>query len=195
MQVLLVAPPGAGKGTQAEKLARHYGVAHLSSGDLLRQEVTAGTEIGQQASDYLRRGDLVPDQLLFTMLAEAIIRASRQGGYVLDGFPRNVRQAEAAYELTKEVGGIELEAVIQLDVAREELRRRLLARAEREGRTDDSEEIVTHRFEVYEVETEPLLDFYRMRNLVLEIDGDQDEEKVFADIVSALESHLAARPQ
>ena len=99
MRVLLVAPPGAGKGTQAEKLARHYGVAHLSSGELLRQEVKAGTEIGRQASDYLRRGDLVPDELIFTALAESIIRASRQGGYVLDGFPRNLRQAKEAYRI------------------------------------------------------------------------------------------------
>ena len=192
MRVLLVAPPGAGKGTQAEKLARHYGVAHLSSGELLREEVKAGTEIGRQASDYLRSGDLVPDELIFTTLAESIIRASRQGGYVLDGFPRNLRQAKEAYELTREVGGIELQAVIQLDVARQELRRRLLARAGDEGRSDDSEEIITHRFEVYTVETEPLLAFYRARNLVLEINGEQDEERVFADIVSSLESHLAA---
>jgi adenylate kinase len=192
MRVLLVAPPGAGKGTQAEKLARHYGVAHLSSGELLRQEVKAGTEIGQQASDYLRRGDLVPDELIFTMLAASIVQASHEGGYVLDGFPRNLRQAQEAYALTKEVGGIELEAVIQLDVARGELRRRLLARAESEGRSDDAEEIITHRFEVYTVETEPLLAFYRARNLVLDINGEQDEEQVFADIVNAFENHVAA---
>ena len=192
MRVLMVAPPGAGKGTQAEKLARHYEVAHLSSGELLRQEVHAGTEIGRQAADYLRRGDLVPDELIFTTLAESIVLASRQGGYVLDGFPRNLRQAKEAYELTNEVEGIALQAVIQLDVARQELRRRLLARAEDEGRSDDSEKIITHRFEVYTVETEPLLAFYRARNLVLEINGEQDEEQVFADIVRSLEAHLAA---
>jgi adenylate kinase len=193
MRVLLVAAPGAGKGTQAEKLADHYEVAHLSSGDLLRQEVKAGTAIGQQASDFLRRGDLVPDDLIFTMLTEPIIEASRNGGYVLDGFPRNLRQAEAAYELTKHIGGIALEAVIHLEVAGEELRRRLLGRAAHEGRSDDSsEEIINHRFEVYTTETEPLLSFYRGRNLVLEINGEQDEERVFADIIDSLERHLAA---
>ncbi len=192
MRVLLVAAPGAGKGTQAEKLAARYGVAHLSSGELLRREVRAGTDIGNQAADYLRRGDLVPDELILTMLTEPIIEASRNGGYVLDGFPRNLRQAEAAYELTKHVGGIELETVIHLEVAREELRRRLLARAEREGRSDDTEEVVTHRFEVYAVETEPLLAFYRARHLVLDINGDQDEERVFADIMAAIERHPAA---
>jgi len=193
MRVLLVAPPGAGKGTQATKLADHFGVVHLSSGDLLRQEVRSGTAIGLTAADYLQRGDLVPDELLFTMLVEPIIQASRHGGYVLDGFPRNLRQAEAAYKLTEQVGGIELEAVVHLNVARDELTRRLLTRATRQGRDDDSEEIITHRFEVYAAETEPLLTFYRGRDLVLEIDGEQDEEKVFSDIVSSFERHRLTR--
>jgi adenylate kinase len=194
MRVLLVAAPGAGKGTQAEKLALHYGVAHLSSGELLRQEVKAGTEVGKAAADYLQRGDLVPDELIFTIMLERVIEASRDGGYVLDGFPRNLRQAKAAYTMTKDVGGIELEAVIHLNVARQELTRRLLARARTEGRGDDSESVVRHRFEVYAEETEPLLDFYRARGLVLEIDGQQDEQRVFFDITSAFEQHqIAAR--
>jgi len=195
MRVLLVAPPGAGKGTQAEKLADHYGVAHLSSGELLRQEVKAGTEIGNTAFKYLQRGDLVPDELIFEMLAERVIRASRDGGYVLDGFPRNLRQAETAYHTTKHVEGIELEAVVHLNVTPEELRRRLLTRAEREGRIDDSEAVVTHRFEVYVVETEPLLAFYRDRGLVLEINGEQDEQQVFSDIVRSFERHRVAHRQ
>jgi adenylate kinase len=193
MRVLLVAPPGAGKGTQATKLADHFGVVHLSSGDLLRQEVRSGTAIGLTAADYLQRGDLVPDELIFTMLVEPIVQASRHGGYVLDGFPRNLRQAEAAYKLTEQVGGIELEAVVHLNVARDELTRRLLTRATRQGRNDDSEQIITHRFEVYAAETEPLLTFYRGRGLVLEINGEQDEEKVFSDIVGSFERHRLIR--
>jgi adenylate kinase len=193
MRVLLVAPPGAGKGTQATKLADHFGVTHLSSGDLLRQEVKAGTEIGRAAADYLQRGDLVPDELIFTMLVEPIVQASRHGGYVLDGFPRNLRQAEAAYALTEQIGGIQLQAVVHLDVAREELTRRLLTRATREGRSDDSEEVITHRFEVYAAETEPLLTFYRQRGLVLDINGEQDEEQVFSDIVRSFEGHRLTR--
>jgi adenylate kinase len=192
MRVLLVAPPGAGKGTQAEKLAVHYGAVHLSSGELLRHEVRAGTDIGHQASDDLQRGDLVPDELILTMLVDPIVQASRHGGYVLDGFPRNVRQAQAAFELTKQIGGIELEAVIHLEVARAELQRRLLARAAREGRSDDTEKVIAHRFEVYTVETEPLLAFYRARDLVLDINGNQDEEQVFTDIMHSLDRHLAA---
>jgi adenylate kinase len=190
----LVAPPGAGKGTQAAKLAEHYGIAHLSSGELLRQEIAADTEIGSKAADYVRRGDLVPDELIFQILAAPIIEASRTGGYVLDGFPRNLRQAEAAYQTAREIVGIELQAVIHLDVSRGELTRRLLARAQREGRTDDAEEIITHRLEVYAVETEPLLGFYRQRGLMFDINGEQDEQQVFSDIVSAVESqHIAHR--
>ncbi|MFZ0249849.1 MAG: adenylate kinase [Acidimicrobiales bacterium] len=185
MRVLLVAPPGAGKGTQAEKLASHYGVVHLSSGELLRQAVKAGTELGIAASEYLRRGDLVPDDLIFDMMMGPVLDASRHGGYVLDGFPRNLRQAEAAYRTAQRDVEIELQAVINLTVSREELTRRLLARAEREGRSDDSEEVIAHRFEVYATETEPLLAFYRGRGLVVEINGEQDEERVFADIVGS----------
>jgi adenylate kinase len=195
MRLLLVAPPGAGKGTQAAKLAEHYGIAHLSSGELLRQEVRADTEIGRAAVDYLRSGDLVPDELMFEMLAAPVLQASRRGGYVLDGFPRNLRQAEAAYQTAKEVEGIELQAVIHLDVAPEELTRRLLSRAERDGRSDDSEEIVKHRFEVYVLETEPLLVFYRERGLVLEVNGEQDERQVFSDIVNAFEFQRIAHRQ
>jgi adenylate kinase len=195
MRLLLVAPPGAGKGTQAAKLAEHYEIAHLSSGELLRQEVRADTEIGRAAVDYLRRGDLVPDELMFEMLAAPVLQASRRGGYVLDGFPRNLRQAEAAYQTAKEVEGIELQAVIHLDVAPEELTRRLLSRAERDGRSDDSEEIVKHRFEVYVLETEPLLVFYRERGLVLEVNGEQDERQVFSDIVNAFEFQRIAHRQ
>jgi adenylate kinase len=183
MRVLLVAPPGAGKGTQAEKLAFHYGVVHLSSGDLLRQQVKAGTVLGKAASEYLRRGDLVPDDLIFDMMMGPVLDASRHGGYVLDGFPRNLRQAEAAYQTAQQDERIELQAVIQLDVSREELTRRLVARALREGRSDDTESVIEHRFEVYATETEPLLAFYRGRGLVVTINGEQDEEQVFADIV------------
>jgi adenylate kinase len=192
MRLLFVAPPGAGKGTQAAKLADHYGIAHLSSGELLRQEMAADTEIGRKAADFVRRGDLVPDDLVFEMLALPIIEASRRGGYVLDGFPRNLRQAEAAYQTAKEIEGIELQAVVHLDVARDELKRRLLARAQRAGRSDDAEEVIEHRLEVYVVETEPLLAFYRQRGLVLEINGDQDEEQVFSDIVSSVELQRVA---
>lgn len=187
MRVLLVAPPGAGKGTQAAKIAAHYGIANLSSGELLRREIAAGTERGGRAIEYVRRGDLVPDDLMFQVLAEPLIEAARHGGYVLDGFPRNLSQAEAAYQAAQENPSIELQAVVHLAVPREELTRRLLARGAQQGRIDDAENVVMHRLEVFAADTEPLLGFYRERGLVLDIDGDQDVDEVFREIVEGLD--------
>jgi adenylate kinase len=193
MRVLLVAPPGAGKGTQAAKLADHYGIANLSSGELLRQEIAADSEIGKKAIEYVRRGDLVPDELIFQVLAEPLIEAARNGGYVLDGFPRNLRQAEAAYRAARETPSIELQAVVHLEVPLEELMRRLLARGGQEGRIDDSEKVVTHRLEVFAADTKPLLDFYRERGLVLDINGNQDVDQVFRAIVKGLDHERRRR--
>jgi adenylate kinase len=193
MRLLMVAPPGAGKGTQAARLASHYGVPHLSSGDLFRKEVTARTTIGRIAAGYVKRGDLVPDDLVMQMLAGPVLRAARAGGYVLDGFPRTLRQAEEAYAWAKQVEGVELQAVVHLIVGRDELLRRLLARAQAEGRSDDTIEIIEHRLDVFDNETEPLLGYYAGRGLVVDIDGEQAVEKVFDDIVAAIESERAGR--
>ncbi|HWF15555.1 MAG TPA: adenylate kinase [Acidimicrobiales bacterium] len=187
MRLLLVAYPGAGKGTQAEKLATHYGIEHLSSGALLRDEVAHGTKIGRVAADYLERGDLVPDELMFEMLSARVLEAARNGGYVLDGFPRTVRQAEEAYSIAQGVEGITLQAVVYLRVSRNELHNRLQARAVREGRTDDTEAAIAHRFEVFDAQTQPLLVFYAKRGLLLEINGEQTVEEVFADTIDALD--------
>lgn len=187
MRLLLVAPPGAGKGTQAERLAAHYGITHLASGDLFRKEVAAQTEIGRVAAGYLERGDLVPDDLVLSMLVAPILEAAKKGGYVLDGFPRTLRQAEAAYQVAKQIEGIELQAVIHLEVGRDELLRRLLARAAQERRDDDIRSTILHRLDVYDSETEPLLGFYARRGLVVDINGEQPVDKVFADIVDAIE--------
>ncbi len=187
MRVLLVAPPGAGKGTQASKLADHYGITHLSSGEVLRRQIAENSEIGGKVVEYVRSGDLVPDDLILELLATPLLEAAHNGGYVLDGFPRNIRQAEAAYRLAIEVTSIELQAVVHIDVPREELTRRLRLRDTQERRIDDAEEVAAHRFDVFVAETEPLLGFYRQRGLVLEIDGNQDVEDVFSAIVAVLE--------
>lgn len=188
MRLLMVAPPGAGKGTQASRLAAHYGIAHISSGDLFRREMAAGSPIGQQAAQYLARGDLVPDRLVLEMLAGPILEAAAKGGYVLDGFPRTVAQAEEAYEVARQVSGVELQAVIHLEVSRDELRRRLLARAETEGRRDDSESVIEHRLDVYDSETAPMLEFYAGRGLVVDIDGEMPVPEVFEAIVGAVDA-------
>jgi adenylate kinase len=193
MRLLLVAPPGAGKGTQAVRLAAHYGIAHLASGDLLRKEVAGSTEIGRAAAAFLERGDLVPDDLVLAMLVRPIRDAARSGGYVLDGFPRSLPQAEEAYRMARQVEGVELQAVIHLQVGRDELRRRLMARAEQEGRADDNEATIAHRLDVYESETRPLLAFYAGRGLLVDIDGEQPVDQVFADIVAAIDALLEGR--
>ncbi|HET6964845.1 MAG TPA: adenylate kinase [Acidimicrobiales bacterium] len=188
MRLLMVAPPGAGKGTQAKRLAAHYGIAHLSSGDLFRKEVAEATPIGKEAAAYLKRGDLVPDSLVMEMLAGPVLEAAAHGGYVLDGFPRTLPQAEQAYEVAQQVSGIELQAVVHLEVGSEELLRRLLARAEADGRVDDTEDVIRHRLEVYGRETAPMLEFYAGRGLVVDIDGEQPVEQVFSDIVGAVDA-------
>ena len=193
MRLLMVAPPGAGKGTQAKRLAAHYGIAHLASGDLLRKEVAAGTEIGRAAEAYLERGDLVPDDLVLKMLTIEVLEASADAGFVLDGFPRTLRQAEAAYQIASQFDDVTLQAVVHLEVGREELRRRLLGRARAEGRVDDDETTINHRLEVYDRETKPLLAFYAERGLIVSINGEQSIEKVFADTVAAVDGLLAGR--
>jgi adenylate kinase len=193
MRLLLVAPPGAGKGTQAARLSAHYAIAHLSSGELLRKEVAADTEIGRIAVDYLRRGDLVPDELVIEILAGPVLQAVGNGGYVLDGFPRTLRQAEEAYRAAQQIEGIDLQAVVHLEVRRDELRRRLLVRAQQDGRSDDTDAVISHRLEIFDSETEPLLGFYRGRGLIVDINGEQPIEAVFADIVGAVDRLRADR--
>ena len=185
---MLVAYPGAGKGTQAAKLAAHYGIAHLSSGALLRDEVTRGTKIGLIAADYLKRGDLVPDELVIEMLSMPVLEAASNGGYVLDGFPRTLRQAEEAYSVAQQIEGVELQAVVHLQVSQEELRNRLRARAHREGRLDDTELALEHRFKVFDVETRPLLGFYAKRGILVDINGGQSVQDVFAAITAAIDA-------
>ena len=188
MRLLMVAPPGSGKGTQATRLAAHYGITHLSSGDLFRKEVAAGSEIGVEAAGYLARGDLVPDRLVLEMLGPHVIEAAQQGGYVLDGFPRTLTQAEEAYRVAQEVSGIELQAVVHLEVSRGELLRRMLARAAADGRADDTEPVIRHRLDVYDSETAPMLEFYAGRGLVVDIDGERPVEEVFSAIIGSVDA-------
>ena len=187
MRLLLVAYPGAGKGTQADRLAAHYKITHLSSGALLRTEVTQLTRIGRIAAEYLERGDLVPDDLVFEMMSARVLEAAHHGGYVLDGFPRTLHQAEKAYSLAQDKEEVTLQAVIYLRAGIDELRNRLRSRADQEGRNDDTEVGIAHRFEVFDAETQPLLGFYARRGILVEVDGEQSVEKVFTDITEAID--------
>jgi len=187
MRLLLIGAPGAGKGTQAERLAARLGITHVSSGDLLRQHVRDMTSLGQLAKAYVDKGDLVPDGLVMDILRKPVVAAARSGGYVLDGFPRTVAQAEASYAVVRELG-VEVQAAVHLDVPRDELVRRLLAR----GRgADDTRTVIEHRLQVYREMTVPLLEYYAGREWMFVVDGALPAEAVHADIVRRIE-RLAA---
>lgn len=185
MRVLLVGPPGSGKGTQGERLAERLGVEHIAAGDLLRAEVAAGTEIGRQVGDLLDRGDLVPDAIMIDLLLPRVAAAARAGGYLLDGFPRSVEQAVAARSLAEQAGAGP-DAAVYLDVARSELIRRILHRAEEQGRPDDNEQTVENRLQVFDEATRPLIEYYRNRGLLHMIDASRDAETVTAAILDSL---------
>jgi adenylate kinase len=188
VRVIMLSPPGAGKGTHSRWLTQQTGAAHISSGDLLRAEVARGSALGRQVAEYTARGDLVPDELIFTILVPAVVAAAREtGGYVLDGFPRTMPQALRAAEI-----GIELaltsDAVIYLTAPEEELVNRLLDRAQRDGRPDDTLAVIRHRLAVFAKETAPLVDYYRGRGILLELSTDRPEADVQADLRDWLEA-------
>lgn len=178
-RLLFLGPPGAGKGTQAQRLAETQNLLHLSTGDLLRAEVAAGSELGKEAQAVMARGELVSDALVL-----AIVRSRLQahsGGWLLDGFPRNVAQADALAQLLDELGQqIELVVLMELDDA--VLVQRLLSR----GRADDNEEVIRHRLEVYRQQTEPLIAYYRERNLLAPVEASGTVEEIGARIASML---------
>jgi adenylate kinase len=194
LRALLIAPPGAGKGTQASRLSAHYHVSNVSTGDVFRREVAAGTPIGIEVKGYLDRGDLVPDELVGRIVRREIQRAiADTGGYLLDGFPRTRAQAEAAYALASELG-ITAHAVVTFDVPRPALLQRLLGRGSQGGRTDDQEATIRHRLEVYDAQTEPVLDYYAERGLLIRIDADRPISDVTAATIAALDAVLRAGP-
>ena len=182
MRLLLIGAPGAGKGTQAELLAERLGITHISSGDLLRQHVRDSTTLGQTIRSYVDHGDLVPDGVVMDMLRKPVVAASETGGYVLDGFPRTVDQAKAAFAVAQPLGA-EVQAAVHLDVPTDELVRRLLSR----GRgSDDTEAVIEHRLQVYEESTVPLLEYYAGREWMFTVDGAQPAEVVHTDIIGRL---------
>jgi adenylate kinase len=190
MRLLLIGAPGAGKGTQAELLAERFGLAHISSGDLLRQHVREQTSLGRRIKSYLAKGDLVPDGMVMDMLRKPVVAASEANGYVLDGFPRTVEQAEASFTVVQALGA-EVQAAIHLDVPTAELVRRLLAR----GRgNDDTEEVIEHRLAVYQEKTVPLLEYYAGREWMFAVDGTQPAAAVHEDIVTRLKKLAAFTP-
>jgi adenylate kinase len=188
VQVVMLSPPGAGKGTHGRWLTQQTGAAHISSGDLLRAEVARGSGLGRQVAEYTARGDLVPDELIFSILIPAVVAAARTtGGYVLDGFPRTMRQALRAAQYGVELD-LRADAVIYLTAPEEELVTRLLDRAQRDGRVDDTLHVIRHRLAVFTRETAPLVDYYRGRGILLELSTDRPEADVRVDLRDWLEA-------
>jgi adenylate kinase len=207
-RLILLGPPGGGKGTQAKMLAERFGLAHISTGAVLRQEVEEKTELGRQVEEILNRGELVPDDMMLKIILEFLAPERVKKGFVLDGYPRTIPQA-----LDLEENGIKIDRVLFINVPREILVQRLLTRREcpicqtvfNSGenaksttmvcpncgetsvrRSDDSLETINNRLEIYFRRTYPLIDFYRERNLLVDIDGAQSPEQVFEDVMKAL---------
>jgi len=186
MRIILMGPPGAGKGTQAKVVAEHFGVPAISTGDIFRFNVSEGTDLGVKAQQYMDAGEYVPDEITNLMVRNRIDEPDAEPGFLLDGYPRTLSQVEELDGMIKFTGH-ELDAVVVLTVDSEELVQRLLARAETDGRSDDTEDVIRRRQEVYAEQTEPLIDVYRDRNLLIEVDGMGEVDEVTERIFAALE--------
>jgi adenylate kinase len=184
-KLLLLGPPGAGKGTQAARLVEELEIPQISTGDMFREAVAAGTELGRKLEETMNRGDLVSDDIVIAVTEERLSRDDARQGFILDGFPRTVAQAEALDGLLERLG-TKLERCVALVVDEEAVVQRLLKRAEIEGRRDDNEETIRNRMRVYREQTEPLVAYYRERGILAEANGMGEIDEVAASIQGAL---------
>jgi adenylate kinase len=183
----MVAPPGAGKGTQGALIAAHFDIPHIGAGDLLRDHVTRQTEVGRQVQRFLDHGDLVPDDVVLEMVRQALIEAkAADRGYVLDGIPRSLAQARALYQLGRELD-LTANVALHLKADDHELVRRLLDRAAREHRSDDTEEVIERRLALYHEVTHPIVDWYGQRGILVSVDAMRPADQVGREILAALE--------
>jgi adenylate kinase len=193
MRVLMIAPPGAGKGTQGELIAAHFGIPHIATGELLRDHVARRTELGLAVQEYLDRGELVPDQIVLDMVRDALIAAKAAGsGYVLDGIPRNMEQARAAYLIGLDLG-MTADVALHLEADDAEVTRRLLARAALEHRSDDTAEVIAQRLALYHQVTSPIICWYRDRGILVSVDAMRPAQQVGREILADLDA-MAALP-
>ena len=186
MKILLLGPQGSGKGTQAKRISAEYGIPHIATGDMLRAAMDADTPLGRRVKPIYDAGQLVPDDLMIELIRERLAQPDTDRGFVLDGFPRTMAQAEALDVMLREIGK-ELDVVFELQAPDDVSRDRLLKRAQEEGRTDDTPEAIDRRLELYHEQTEPLVEHYRAQGNAVGIHGDRTIDEVFAEIQETLE--------
>ncbi len=213
MNLILLGAPGAGKGTQAKKIVEKYGIPHIATGDILREAVAKGTELGKKAKEYMDRGELVPDEIVIGIVKERLQQPDCEKGFLLDGFPRTLKQAEALDDMLKELGK-KIDAVIYIDVPEEEVVKRIVNRrtcrncgavyhliyappkepnkcdkcgGELYQRDDDKEETVRQRFKVYMENTAPLIEYYEKKGILYKVDGTKNIDEVFQQIDEVLQ--------
>jgi adenylate kinase len=186
LNALLLGPQGSGKGTQASRISAEYGIPHVSTGDMLRASIAAGDALGERVKEIVERGDLVPDDLMVDLIRGRLSAPDAAEGFVLDGFPRTMAQAEALDEMLREIGH-DLGVVFELQVPEDVAVDRLLARAADERRTDDTPEAIRRRLELYREQTLPLVEHYRTKGILVGIHGDRAVNEVFNEIQQVLD--------
>lgn len=186
MRIVLLGAPGSGKGTQGEKLVAHYGIPKISTGDALRAARKAGTELGRKAQAAMDAGELVADSIVIGIVEERLAEPDAAKGFILDGFPRNNAQAQVLDQMLVRLGQPAIDKAVHLTVDDEEIVRRLLDRATKEGRVDDKEDVIRHRIKVYNAETHPLLDYYQKQGKLVTVAGTGSLEDIFARILGVL---------
>jgi len=186
LNVIIFGAPGSGKGTQSELIISKYGLYHISTGDILRQEIKKQTELGAIADGYIKTGQLIPDELIIKMLAEVLTANKGAKGYIFDGFPRTIAQGEALDNLLRE-RNTSITAVLNLVVDEKELLNRLIKRGEESGRSDDNPAVIQNRLKVYHDQTAPLEEYYRKKGTLFKIKGTNSIEEVFEKIVESLD--------
>ena len=186
--IVIFGAPGSGKGTQSDLLIKNYGLGHISTGDVLREEIKKGSELGKTAQGYIDNGQLIPDNLMVSILAKVYDSFGRgHKGVIFDGFPRTIPQAEALKQMLDERGD-KVAAMIELDVPEDELMKRLLLRGQQSGRADDNEETIKKRLVVYRSQTQPLIEWYKKEGLHHHINGLGELDRIFADIQKVIDN-------
>ncbi|MDD5425440.1 MAG: adenylate kinase [candidate division Zixibacteria bacterium] len=186
MNLVFLGPPGSGKGTQAVRVAEKLAIVHLSTGDMLREAVKKGTPLGRKAEAYMKKGELVPDELIIGMIEDKVTSGDLNDGFILDGFPRTIPQARSLKDMFRK-NKTALDKAILLTVSDEEIIKRIKGRAEQEGRADDTEAVARNRLEVYRRQTAPIVDFYRRESILTEVRGEDTMDNVFKAILKVLE--------